>query len=216
MNTQDTGALKTSRRTLVKGAAWSVPVVAMGAPAMAQDAACSPNSCPPPPSINWGGACGSVGNGLGCSGQKKALQVPITMVNTTDSDMIFVVEGAWSANGGGTPYPTSPPAAGSAGSGYGFFGFGENGSHCVSGVATSDCPGISPIASNTSKVLVPAGTSTTMWYAFFGLGSSSDFVGKVWYSWYEATTCTKVVDTQAQQTPSAIPDANCDGFANPA
>lgn len=44
MTTEKTGGLAPSRRTLVKGAAWSVPVVAMASPAMALT--CSPNSCP--------------------------------------------------------------------------------------------------------------------------------------------------------------------------
>lgn len=48
MTAQKTGGpVTTTRRTLVKGAAWSVPVVAMGATTAAADVACSPNSCPP-------------------------------------------------------------------------------------------------------------------------------------------------------------------------
>lgn len=47
MTAQQTGGLKPTRRTLVKGAAWSVPVVAVGASSAAADVVCSPNSCPP-------------------------------------------------------------------------------------------------------------------------------------------------------------------------
>ncbi|WP_181409551.1 hypothetical protein [Ornithinimicrobium kibberense] len=46
MTSQQTGGLKPTRRTLVKGAAWSVPVVAMGSTVAAANVACSPLSCP--------------------------------------------------------------------------------------------------------------------------------------------------------------------------
>lgn len=71
MTTEKTGGFAPSRRTLVKGAAWSVPVVAMGAPAMA--VVCSPNNTSPecnpvpPPVSQPGNACKHPGNSCGSS-----------------------------------------------------------------------------------------------------------------------------------------------------
>lgn len=200
-----------SRRTLVKGAAWSVPVVAMGATTAAADVACSPNSCPPPPSVNWGMACASVGNARGCANTANTLQVPLTLSNTTDEAMIFVVEGAWSiAND-----TTVPPATIPMGGGAGFYGIGADPTACVGGVATASCPSIAPIASSSSKIEVGPGASVTVWYVFLPQGNASKFQGKIWYSWYDKATCTKVTETQSSVTSSAISPANCHSVANP-
>lgn len=63
VTSQQTGGLKPTRRTLVKGAAWSVPVVAMGQPVMA--VASSPNDPVPPPVPQPGSACKHPGNSCG-------------------------------------------------------------------------------------------------------------------------------------------------------
>lgn len=201
-----------SRRTVVKGAAWAAPAVAI---ASAAPAYANSIPVPPPPSVNWGSACATIGNGRGCSGQEKALQVPLTITNNTADQLLFVVEGAWSANGNPTP-PATAPAPGSLGSGNGFYGIGTDSSNCVTLTPPTACGSISPIASTTSKVLVPAGGTLNLWYAFNTTdGDASSFVGKIWYTWYDPATCTEVGDGGDSQTENAIEPNNCHNLPNP-
>lgn len=216
-NMTETGAAKpqgTSRRTVVKGAAWAVPAVALAGAAPAFAA----SKEPPPPTVSWAGACATTGSGAGCSGQSQALQVPVTIKNTTGSPLLFVVEGAWSANGNSNPtVPANPPAAGGAGSGYGFFGIGANPYTCTTLIPPTDCTSISPIASASSQVLVAAGDTLLLWYAFYSTGdNASSFLGKIWYTWYDPETCTEVGDGGSSQQATAISPGNCHpNFPNP-
>lgn len=82
-----------SRRTLVKGAAWSVPVVAMAQPVMAQDVVCSPNNTSPecnpvtPPDFQEGSACKHPGNKCGRA-LNDAYHYVFCMTNNTDQPVV--------------------------------------------------------------------------------------------------------------------------------
>ena len=75
-----------SRRSLVKGAAWALPAVAIAtaAPAFAISAG------PVLPSIDLGLAC-KQGNGPACGPQKFSYAFPITLKNTTSSPVEFQI-----------------------------------------------------------------------------------------------------------------------------
>ena len=87
MTTQKTGGLKPSRRTLVKGAAWSVPVVAVAgaAPAMATS---------PPEIIDWdqSSACKIPGNARGYC-YNKGYVLWGTFTNPTGNDLTVSITG---------------------------------------------------------------------------------------------------------------------------
>ena len=83
-----------SRRTVVRGAAWTVPAVAIGVAAPAFAA----STTPPPPVINFGGACGNTGStGKGCGGDK-TLQVPLTLNNPGATDIVFQITSMFTCN----------------------------------------------------------------------------------------------------------------------
>ncbi len=71
MSTQQTGGLKPSRRTLVKGAAWSVPVVAVAGAAPAMAASCLPTFTLAPTSVKC------------CSGKVKSYKLDIIVTDTS-------------------------------------------------------------------------------------------------------------------------------------
>ncbi|MGO0576374.1 hypothetical protein [Ornithinimicrobium panacihumi] len=96
MSTQQTGGLKPTRRTLVKGAAWSVPVVAMANPVLAQDVVCSPNSVHPD--------CNPVdpefiGNWCKHSGNPKYYHNTMSWTNTNQNCQVTVTLGQMNING---------------------------------------------------------------------------------------------------------------------
>lgn len=97
--TEDTTKFGVSRRTLAKGAAWSVPAAAVVAAAPAY--AASPVPPPPPPVFDWGSGCATVGTGNGgCNGQQKTAQVPVFIKNFSGQTLQFQIVGAklWNSN----------------------------------------------------------------------------------------------------------------------
>lgn len=96
-----------SRRTVVRGAAWTVPVVAVATQAPAFAVSLPPP--PPPPNANLGNSCGNVGNtnNAGC-GLPKTLQIPVTVNNTTGVDIVLQVTSLFVNN----TNDTVPTAAG--------------------------------------------------------------------------------------------------------
>lgn len=94
MNAQNSG-FTPSRRTLVKGAAWSVPVVAMASPAMA--VVCSPNNTSPecnpvtPPEFVPGSACKFPGGS--CAGYKHAYRAAFCSTNSTSEPIVVHIAG---------------------------------------------------------------------------------------------------------------------------
>lgn len=214
--TSQAGGLRPARRTLVKGAAWAVPAIAVAAPAAH---AATSDVVPPPPSVAWGNACATTGNGEGCAGLEKALQVPVTIKNTTANDLIFVVKRGWSTNGSTTPPTTAPVGTGGNGSGHSFWSFGQNPSTCGSLTPPTNCTTLTTplIASTASQVLLTPGQMLTLWYQFKGTnGNASDFTGKIWYAWYDPVTCAKVEDSDGfSERATAIPNNNCHSVPNP-
>ncbi|WP_122260645.1 hypothetical protein [Ornithinimicrobium cerasi] len=85
MTSQNTGGLSPSRRTLVKGAAWSVPVIAIAAPAQALT--CSPLSCPPTVDFT-GAACKLPGASQDLF---KGYRFELEVTNTSNTDLVVVI-----------------------------------------------------------------------------------------------------------------------------
>lgn len=94
MSSQQTGGLKPTRRTLVKGAAWSVPVVAMGAQAAAADVTCSPNSCPTVVTFS-GNACKLPGNSQDIY---KGYRFELVATNQSTTDVVVTINSVTVAN----------------------------------------------------------------------------------------------------------------------
>ena len=88
-----------SRRTVVRGTAWTVPVIAIAAQAPAFAA----SNVPPPPvdqlrrclRKHWG-------QQKGC-GLEKTLQVPVTVSNTSAVPIVFQVTSLFTSNTGTAP-----------------------------------------------------------------------------------------------------------------
>ena len=91
-----------SRRTLAKGAAWSVPAVALAsaAPALA-------SSIQTPPTVTVGDACKYPGNS--CDGYKKAYRVYMSICNPSPVD-IWIYEIASSIEGTTLEFLNTEPA----------------------------------------------------------------------------------------------------------
>jgi hypothetical protein len=197
-----------SRRTVVRGAAWTVPVVAVATQAPAF--AVSPPPPPPPPVIRFNDACGNTGStGKGCGG-KFTLQVPLTLTNPTDTDVVFQLLTMYTSNVG--PAPTGPGAGVYSG---------------VTGIyATPDHQEVNEdncnLVTNTTcvggiaSVLVPAGTTVpqTYWIESNQTGSADDFASSVTWQVVSATGCT-VLSSGGDKTVGAISPGNCNGDSRP-
>ena len=138
-----------SRRTLAKGAAWSVPAVAVAAAAPAYA------SSIPEPTIDFGGACGNTGaTQKGCGGEK-TLQVPLTLSNPTGTDIVFQITSMDTCN-----CATAPTGPGS--NVYsGVRGVWATTSHTMDG--HDDCTALvsPPTCGGIANVLVPAVSVST-------------------------------------------------------
>ncbi len=193
-----------SRRTVVRGFAWTVPVIAVAA----QAPAFATSHEPPPPVINFGGACGNTGaRQKGCGGDK-SLQVPLTLSNPGPGDIIFQITSMYTCNCGAAP--TGP----GAGVYSGVNGIYSTPSHTV--VNENNCtlvaqPSCTAGAVTGGSVLVPAGTAdATYWIESKSTQSSSLFSSRISYRLVSAADCT-VLRTGSAFTSKAIEPANCDG-----
>lgn len=191
-----------SRRTVVKGAAWAVPVVAAAAAAPSY-AATYPD--PPTPDIDFGPACGNTGaTQKGCGGNK-TLQVPLTLSNHTGRDVVFQITAMYTCN-----CATAPTAPGT-GVVAGVRGIHETPSHAYtdhsncSPSTPSDCLG----GVTNGGVLVPNGTTDKkFWIESNSLGDSSSFSSTIRWRMLDAETCETLTSGQSQ-TASAIEPQNC-------
>ena len=194
-----------SRRTVVRGAAWSVPVIAIAAPIPAF----ATSHEPPPPVINFGGACGNTGStGKGCGG-KFTLEVPLTLSNPGTTAIIFQITGMFTRNVGPAPL----------GSGPGVYD-GIRGIFATPGHAPANqnqCTLVTPPPSGCTggltggSVLVPAGTtSATYWIESAPTGSADDFASTIYWRLLDAATCD-VLSSGNAKTTGAIQPQNCVG-----
>ncbi len=197
-----------SRRTLVRGVAWSVPVVAVAANA---PAFATSHDVPPPPVINFGGACGNTGaKQKGCGGDK-TIQVPLTLSNPTSEDVVFQITSMYTCN-----CETAPTAAG-AGVVSGVRGIFRTPSHAVANqnkcapVAEATCSG----GVDGGTILVPAGTAAaTYWIESNSLGDASRFSSRISYRLLSASgsgSSCAVLSTGEAFTAAAISPGNCNG-----
>lgn len=201
--TEDTTKAGVSRRTLAKGAAWSVPAVAVAAAAPAYA------SSIPEPEIEFGKACGNTGATKKGCGNEKSLQVPLTLSNPTGSDIVFQVTSMYTCN-----CATAPTAPGT-GVYPGVFGIFSTPSHTVDDhndcttVTASNCTG------GVASVVVPAGTvNATYWIVSATTDNSSTFSTTI--NWRLLDAECNVLDTGAAQTTHAIAPQNCGSDKAPA
>ena len=197
------GGTQISRRTVARGVAWSAPIAAISVAAPAF--AASPY-VPPPPVIDFGGACGNTGaQQKGCGGDK-TLQVPLTLSNPGVAPIVFQVVSMFTNNNSGTT-PTGPgPDIYS-----GVRGVWKTPDHSVP--SQNDCTAAvgSACAGGISNVLVPAGTvNATYWIESAQLGASSNFRTTITWRLLDAGTCA-ALSTGVAQTANAISPNNCNG-----
>lgn len=177
-----------SRRHLAKGAAWTLPVVAIAATA---PMAAASIDTPPPPVIDFGSACGNTGStGKGCGGSK-TVQVPLLLTNNTGDDVVFQITSMYTCTGCATP-PTGP-GNGVANGTRGIWStpdFSTNNT-CLT-PPYANCPGGTQLAT----IVVPSGTTNgTYWIESASLGNASNFQTEIKYRWLNATDCTVLPDT---------------------
>lgn len=196
-----------SRRTVVRGTAWTVPVIAVAAQAPAF--AVSPPPPPPPPVINFGGACANTGATQKGCGSDKSLQVPLTLSNPGSTDYTFQITSMYTCNNCGA----APTAAG-AGVYSGIGGIFKTPDHTVPSQNDCNVKNSGPCTSgglSGGSVLVPAGTVVpqTFWIVSVSTGASSSFQSTI--NWRLLDANCNVISTGQAQTAVAISPANCDG-----
>lgn len=194
-----------SRRTLVRGVAWSVPVVAVAANA---PAFAGSDMTPPPPMINLGGACGNTGaTQKGCGG-KFTLQVPLTVNNPTSKDIVFQITAMYTSNDSTTPVG---PGNGVTSGVRGIFktpaGFATADQDNCTPATKSSCPG----GVQNGSVVVAAGTTGTFYIESNPTGSADDFSTRIEYRLLDATTCAPLSGPFVAKTEKAISPQNCNG-----
>lgn len=193
-----------NRRTVVRGAAWTVPVVAVAAQAPVFAA----SNQPPPPDVNLGGSCANTGAvpQKGCGIVPKSLQIPVTVRNTSAVPIVFQVVSLYTKNGG--PAPTGPDDPGAVSGVSGIFatnsGFAE---HTCGSVKKSTCDG----GAVNGSVEVAAGATAYLFVVSNENPSSSDFTATITTRLLDAATCAAIPGTQAtKSTVTAISNNNCD------
>jgi len=188
--------LKISRRTLVKGAAWAVPVVAVAA--AAPFAAASGGTTTP--TFGAGRGCATTGvEGHGCAGKDKTGQVPIAVTNTTGSTLYFQVLATKSWIWG----KAEPSAWNTSTSNNPFSVWTDNGTenHCTPQVIDTRCGGYLSIAAAPGQTL-------NLWIVDQSLGSSSAFQMKVQFRWVDAA-CNVVIASDIADSGEIESKANC-------
>ncbi|WP_143780876.1 hypothetical protein [Ornithinimicrobium sp. CNJ-824] len=191
MSTQHTGGLKPTRRTLVKGAAWSVPVVAIGASAAVADVQCSPNSCPPPPAFDFDNAYKNPGGSCESSCvPKQSYGVPVTLSNASSEDYYIQF----------TSY---------------LIGTTSVGVHSItSDVLSCAAPGgcaVEACGDNAmmNAVCVPAGTASMRIYVTSGgYGSSPQTGQSIGWQWVRKSDC-EVTDSGVAASAVSPPGLEC-------
>jgi len=191
---------RVNRRTVAKGAAWTVPAIVVAAPAAS--AASSPPEEPPPPTFEWlnayknpGGSCESP-----CV-PKQSYGVPVVLSNPTVED--FQIQF--------TSYLVEVNAQGGGGTSLGVFGVtagvGSTPAACValSTGCTPACGG-PPDDYATHAVCVPAGTTNlTVYVTSNTKGNSSQASQRVDYRWVRKSTC-EITDEDFRFSPTSPPN----------
>ncbi len=206
--TQGIEVRRPSRRTIASGAAWAVPVIAVGAAAPVASA--SGNVPPPPPVINFAGACANTGaTQKGCGGDK-TLQVPLTITNDTGADITFVIREMVTCIN-----CTEDPVAGFPGVVRGVRGIWKTPSISVPNqnvctVAPTPCPAT---GDNDFSIGIPAttnGVPQTFWIESTPMGAASNFRTAI--TWLMLGQDCQPLDAGIARTgANAISPANCDG-----
>lgn len=201
---EDTNTFGVSRRTLAKGAAWSVPAAAVVA--AAPHVSASPPPPPPPPVFEWSKGCATVGNETGGCKQgtgtgDKTPQVPVYVNNPTNQTLQFQILGAkfWAAN-------TTEPTA--------FYEpeiWTNNGTegNCGPKITTRGC-------GNYLTVTLQPGDCAWLWLVQpTPLNNSSSFWAKFRFRWVTPSPACEVVGAACYQVraPKVISKNNCDNSA---
>lgn len=201
-----------SRRSLVRGVAWTVPVVAVAANAPAF----ATSQLPPPPGVNLSGACANTGTstkgcGVNSSGVATAgsteftLQVPVTVTNTSAVPIVFQVVSMFTNNGDNPPTAATDPGTFSGVSGI----VATDSSFTENGCTTTTPSGCGGGVQNGSVVVA---ANTTAY--FFVLSPRTDNASK-----FSATITTRLLSagcspiagtTATTRTATAISKNNCD------
>lgn len=188
---------RVTRRTVAKGAAWTVPAIAVAgaAPAMAA----SPPDVPPPPAFEWEDGCATVGNGAGgCNGVRFTPQTPFLISNPSAETLVFQLTRAKSWVDG-NPEPAAWDTAHQL--------WTNNGteSNCGPQITTTGCGGY------LSVTLAP-GECATLWIVGPELDNASSFRMRVEYRWVTPAPECAVIDGPHDATPDVIiPSNNCAG-----
>ena len=172
----------------------------MAAPAFAA------STTPPPPVINFGGACGNTGaQQKGCGGDK-TIQVPLTLSNPGLTPIVFQITSMFTCNNcDGAPTGPDPEVF------VGVRGVWTTPNHTTP--SQNDCSVAvgSGCAGGIANVLVPAGTiGATYWIESTELGSSSNFQTRIAWRLLDAASCD-VLSVGVAQTSQAISPQNCNG-----
>ena len=191
-----------SRRTVVRGAAWSVPVIAIAAPIPAF----ATSHEPPPPNIDFGGACANTGAEQKGCGSDKSLQVPLTLTNPGPDDIVFQITAMYTCN------CTTAPTGSGSGVYDGIGGIFSTPSHTVPNQNNCDVPAYASCPGGLSQgsILVPAGTTSTYWIVSAVTQASSTFSARIEWRLLSANGCT-VLRSGQSSTAVAISPANCNG-----
>lgn len=194
-----------TRRTVVRGTAWTVPAIAVAANAPAF----ATSNTPPPPVIDFGGACANTGATQKGCGSDKSLQVPLTLTNPGTTAYTFQITSMYTCNNCGAA-PTAPGAGVYSGIG----GIYATPDHSVPSQDNCNNKNSGPCTSTGlagGSVLVPAGTTTPLrfWIVSVSTGTSSSFQATINYQLLDADC--NVISTGQASTATAISPANCDG-----
>lgn len=192
-----------TRRTVVRGAAWTVPVIAVAAPIPAF----ATSHEPPPPVIDFGGACGNTGATQKGCGSDKSLQVPLTLSNPGTEDIVFQITGMFTCNCASAPVSAGPGVYSGIGGVFSTPSHAVTNQNKCTNAAYTGCPG----GVSGGSILVPAGTvNATYWIVSATTQSSSSFSSRITWQLLSASDCTVLSSGQAA-TASAIEPANCNG-----
>lgn len=185
---------RVTRRTLAKGAAWTLPAIAMAAPAAS--ASMSPPPPPPPPTFTWTAAYKNPGNS--CTSvcvPKQSYGVPVVLQNLSNEDYQIQFT---------SYYLDTDPLTGDIETesiNVGVFGVtagvGDTTAECValdtgcvSGCGTTDTPA-GEEDYKTNSVCVPAGTnSLTVYVTSNDTGSSPNVPQRIDWRWVKKSDCT--------------------------
>lgn len=187
---------RVTRRTVAKGAAWTVPAIVVAVPAAS--AATSP-FVPPPPGFEWEDGCATVGNGLGgCNGVRFTPQTPFLIHNPTGQTLVFQLTRAKSWIDG-DPEPVAWNTAHQL--------WTNNGTEddCGPQITTTSCGGYLSVTLDPDEC-------ERLWIVGPELRNASAFRMRVEYRWVTPSPECAVVDGPYDATPtSIIPSNNCDG-----